>query len=116
MASVRDRISDDRSARKRDRPKHLDYSRWRRLSEAGELLYLVDVNPNLRLLDVVALARDWPEKGLTRGQVGTIVEELDGDVFEVEFADDNGRAYAFAALKSSDVIKLHFNPVAAAPA
>lgn len=80
------------------------------------MLYLVDVNPTLRLLDVVALSRDWPEKGLTRGQVGTIVEELDGDVFEVEFADDNGRAYAFAALKSSDVIKLHFNPVAAAPA
>lgn len=80
------------------------------------MLYPIDVNPTLRLLDIVALARDWPEKGLTRGQVGTIVEELDGDAFEVEFADDNGRAYAFAALKPTDVIKLHFNPVAAAPA
>jgi ribulose-5-phosphate 4-epimerase/fuculose-1-phosphate aldolase len=71
------------------------------------------MKPNLHLLDVVALARDLPEKGLTRGQVGTVVEELDDDAFEVEFADDNGRAYAFAALKPNDVLKLRFTPATA---
>ena len=76
----------------------------------------MNVKPTLHLLDVVALARDFPEKDLTRGQVGTVVEELDNDTFEVEFADDNGRAYAFAALKPSDVLKLRFTPLSAAPA
>lgn len=74
------------------------------------------MNRTFDLLDVVALARDLPEKGLTRGQVGTIVEDFDGEAFEVEFADDNGRAYAFAALKPTDMLKLHFKPVAAEPA
>ena len=76
----------------------------------------MNVKAILHLLDVVALARDLPEKGLTRGQVGTVVEELDKETFEVEFADDVGRAYAFAALKPSDLLKLHFEPVAAAHA
>ena len=76
----------------------------------------MNVKPTLHLLDVVALARDLPEKDLTRGQVGTVVEELDNDTFEVEFADDNGRAYAFAAVKPTDVLKLRFAPLPAAPA
>jgi hypothetical protein len=76
----------------------------------------MNVKPTLHLLDVVALAHDLPEKGLARGQVGTVVEELEQDTFEVEFADDNGRAYAFAALKPSDVLKLRFRPAPAAPA
>ena len=74
------------------------------------------MKPTLKVLDVVALARDLPQKGLTRGQVGTIVEELDHGAFEVEFADNNGRAYAFAALQPSDVLKLCFTPVTAASA
>ncbi|NJN47209.1 MAG: DUF4926 domain-containing protein [Candidatus Competibacteraceae bacterium] len=32
---------------------------------------------------------DLPECGLVRGQVGTIVEQLD-DAYEVEFCDDEG--------------------------
>ena len=36
--------------------------------------------------------------------------------FEVEFADDNGRAYAFAALTPKDVLKLRFTPMTAASA
>ena len=74
------------------------------------------MKPTLHLLDVVALARDLPEKGLTLGQVGTVVEELDDGAYEVEFADDNGRAYAFAALTPKDVLKLRFTPMAAASA
>ena len=76
----------------------------------------MNMKPVLHLLDVVALARDLPEKGLTRGQVGTVVEELDKETFEVEFADDTGRAYAFAALTPGDLLKLHFKPMAAAAA
>jgi hypothetical protein len=39
----------------------------------------------LELLSVVALIRDVPEAGLVRGQVGTIVEVLGPEAFEVEF-------------------------------
>lgn len=38
----------------------------------------------ISLLDVVALADDLPQRGLHRGQVGTVVELLNKDVFEVE--------------------------------
>ena len=51
-----------------------------------------------QLLDVVALLSDLPAQGLLRGQVGTIVEILDG-AFEVEFSDDEGKAYAELALE-----------------
>lgn len=43
-----------------------------------------------KLLDVVALLRDIPEKKLMNGQVGTIVEHLDDTLFEVEFINKNG--------------------------
>ena len=46
------------------------------------------------LLDVVALLDDRPEHRLVRGQVGTIVEELDNATVLVEFSDDQGRAWA----------------------
>jgi hypothetical protein len=46
------------------------------------------MSPNIQLLDVVALTADLPDKGLLRGQVGTVVEILAPGVFEVEFADD----------------------------
>jgi Domain of unknown function (DUF4926) len=37
----------------------------------------------MKLLDVVALLQNLPELGLIRGQVGTIVEIYEPDVFEV---------------------------------
>jgi hypothetical protein len=46
-------------------------------------------NP-VHLHDVVALLADVPENNLRRGQVGTVVEELARDAFEVEFSDDEG--------------------------
>src|SRR2546428_12205711 len=48
----------------------------------------------IRVLDVVALTEDLPQRRLCRGQVGTVVEELAPGVFEVEFSDDNGHTYA----------------------
>jgi len=64
-------------------------------------------------LDVVALTEDLPERGLFRGQVGTIVEGLEPGVFEVEFSDDEGRAYASVALKAEQLLVLRYEPVEA---
>ena len=62
------------------------------------------------LLNVVALMRDLPESGLVRGQVGTIVELLGDNVFEVEFSDDNGRTYATVAIEAGELLRLHHEP------
>jgi hypothetical protein len=42
------------------------------------------MSAGIKLLDVVALTEDLPERKLQRGQVGTVVEPLAPDVFEVE--------------------------------
>ena len=65
----------------------------------------------IHLLDVVALLDDLPERGLRRGQVGTVVESLAPQVFEVEFSDDSGHTYASLALKTDQLIVLHHEPV-----
>ncbi len=62
------------------------------------------------ILDVVALTEDLPEDGLYRGQVGTVVETLAPDVFEVEFSDDEGCAYASLALNARQLLVLHYEP------
>ena len=62
----------------------------------------------VKLLDVVAITEDLPEKRLRSGQVGTVVERLSENVFEVEFNDNEGRAYAFAALPAAKLIVLHY--------
>jgi len=61
-------------------------------------------------LDVVALSEDLPKEGLLKGQVGTIVEILSDENFEVEFANNEGVSYALLPLKNSQLIRLHFNP------
>jgi Domain of unknown function (DUF4926) len=61
----------------------------------------------MKLLDVVALLEDLPELSLVRGQVGTIVEEYEPDVFEIEFSDINVRAYAIETLNSAQLLVLH---------
>lgn len=69
---------------------------------------------SIKLLDVVALTEDMPQFGLLRGQVGTVVENLGPETFEVEFADDSGRAYALAPLHTPQMIVLHYRPQVAA--
>jgi hypothetical protein len=64
----------------------------------------------MELLSEVAVLQDMPDKGLVRGQVGTIVEILSPSVAEVEFSDDEGRAYAMVALRSEEIIRLHHRP------
>lgn len=62
----------------------------------------------IKLLDVVALTENLESEGLRRGEVGTVVEQWADGVFEVEFSDDTGAAYAFAAVPSEKLIKLYF--------
>jgi len=64
-----------------------------------------------RLLDVVALTVDLPERGLVQEQVGTIVETLDGGAYEVEFSDGDGRTYATLALRPTQFMVLHHRPL-----
>ena len=65
----------------------------------------------IELLAEVALLRGIPARGLVRGQVGTVVETLSGDAVEVEFSDDQGRAYSAAAVGCSDLVRLHHGPL-----
>ena len=64
----------------------------------------------MEVLSVVALLEDVPEKGLLRGQVGTVVESLAPGVYEVEFSDDSGRTYAFLVLRADQLMRLHHEP------
>jgi hypothetical protein len=68
----------------------------------------------IKLLDVVALTEDLPNRKLRRGQVGTVVEPLDPGVFEVEFTDNDGRAFASLALKENQLLVLYYQPQEAA--
>jgi Domain of unknown function (DUF4926) len=63
----------------------------------------------INLLDVVALTENLESEELRRGEVGTVVEKWDDDVFEVEFSDDTGKAYAFAAVPAEKLMKLYFH-------
>lgn len=68
----------------------------------------------IRQLDVVALTRDLPDRGLVRGQVGTVLEILAPGIFEVEFSDDEGRSYAQLTLGEDQLLVLHDAPQQAA--
>ena len=59
------------------------------------------------LLDTVALIEDLPDRRLARGEVGTVVEVLEPDVYEVEFSDDRGETYAELALRGDQLVLLH---------
>lgn len=65
------------------------------------------MNSQIKLLDGVALLEDLRELELYRGQVGTIVEVYEPGVFEVEFSDLNGCAYAIETLKAHQLMVLH---------
>lgn len=57
----------------------------------------------------MALLSDVRLQGLVHGQVGTVVELLNG-AFEVEFSGDERRAYAQFALASHQLSVLHHRP------
>jgi hypothetical protein len=61
----------------------------------------------IKLLDTVALRHDLPARKLRAGEVGTVVELLGRDAYEVEFCDALGQTYAQFALRKDQVILLH---------
>ena len=63
---------------------------------------------DIKILDVVALVENLDSEGLRRGEVGTVVEKWKDGVFDVEFSENSGNAYAFAALRPEQLMKLHF--------
>lgn len=66
---------------------------------------------SIKLPDVVALIEDLPDLGLYQGQVGTAVEVYERGVFEVEFSDTQGRAYALETLETEQLVVLHHQPI-----
>ena len=72
------------------------------------------MSDKLNLFDIVALIEDLPDEGLQRGNVGTIVEELMPNVYEVEFIDNLGRAYAMLALRIEQLLLLRYEAAMAA--
>jgi len=53
----------------------------------------------LKLLDLVVLKEDLPDRGLRRGNIGTIVEIFDDQAYEVEFVEP-------AILNSNCIIRI----------
>ncbi len=65
----------------------------------------------VKLLDVIALTVDLPEYNLWRGQVGTVVDILaDGNAFEVEFSDRDGRTFESLGLRPDQIMVLRYAP------
>jgi len=61
----------------------------------------------IQVLDVVVIVRDLPKFSLTAGEVGTVVDIISRDVYEVEFCDEEGQTYGMFALHTGDLLPLH---------
>src|SRR6185312_11357189 len=89
---------------------HLDRANRRERAEVRHVLGAImqtkkgSKNKSPSLLDVVALLTDRPAERLARGQVGTVVEQLDDKTLLVEFSDDQGLAYAVAPCPRADLL------------
>ena len=65
------------------------------------------MNIPIKLLGTVAITENVPEHNLYRGQVGTIVEMLAPETYEVEFSDNKGQTYAILAINTNQFMVLH---------
>jgi hypothetical protein len=65
--------------------------------------------PEISELDLVVLLVDLPERGLPRGQVGRVIQEMSSGIFEVEFSDREGLPFAFLPLNERQIMKLLFD-------
>jgi hypothetical protein len=62
------------------------------------------------LLSPVAVIEDIPNRGLIKGQIGTVVEFLQRDgesALLVEFSDETGQTYVLADLAPKQLLVLH---------
>jgi hypothetical protein len=115
--TLRPRCQRDRSRRNRGGSVRLDCPNRRGRVTIRQLLRALRERataPAIQVLNVVALTVDLPDKGVWRGQVGTVVESLSPGVFEVEFSDDDGRTYAQLALRDDQLMVLCYQPERAA--
>jgi hypothetical protein len=63
--------------------------------------------------DIVALLVDLPNMKLSAGDTGAVVHcYRQGDAFEVEFLDAEGKPKALATLKANQILKLNWAPAA----
>ena len=65
---------------------------------------------------LVALTEDLPDHRLTRGQIGTVVENLGRDgkrALLVEFSDEQGQTYAMVPVRPQQLLVLHRDTEAA---
>ncbi len=62
-------------------------------------------------LSIVALVEEIALPALRRGQVGTVVDVLAENLYDVEFSDDEGATYAIATLRGDQLMQLHYEPV-----
>jgi hypothetical protein len=93
------------------------YGSQRGISAVDQLFRIIKVRflmVEIPILSVVALLEDIPEQGLSRGQVGTVVEGLDPGAYEVEFSDDSGQTYASLGLRCDQLI-INAPPLPAQP-
>ena len=56
-----------------------------------------------RTLDTVVLARDLPDHGLRKGDLGAVVQVYEPDGLEVEFVTASGRTEALVTVNVEDV-------------
>jgi hypothetical protein len=57
----------------------------------------------MNVLDMVTLKVDLPAQGLKSGQIGTIVEEWQPGIFEIEFEGKDGHCCAMVAVREEDL-------------
>jgi hypothetical protein len=67
----------------------------------------------IKVLDVVALLIEKPDKNLLRGQIGTVIEKYSETDYEIEFCDNSGKTIAFLTLDTDQIMLLHFEPALA---
>jgi len=66
----------------------------------------------IEVTDVVAVTTELPKKGLNKGQVGTVVEKLGDNTFEIEFVDKEGHTYEQCPIPGSNLMRLQYEPAA----
>jgi len=65
----------------------------------------------LNELATIALLKDLPEKGLRKGDVGTVEVELSDKMVEIEFVNKDGTTRSIAPVPVKLLIKLNLDPI-----
>lgn len=66
----------------------------------------------INVLDTVVLTRDFPDHGLSQGDIGTVVHcYKKGEAFEVEFVNGKGETLAVVTLEAKDARLMNPNEI-----